>query len=1697
MSAGLDRWLEGDEPANGNAPRLAAPAGPLDAWLAEDPALPLERSLSAAQRTTPDRGARVARAAAAAGLDPGLVDRNLEEVERRLGIGQADAQDLIERAPRLSTWLQDPVNAAAVSDDLEHMSTLEWAFRAPWRALNTGAARVQLGMLRVAQLWGLAGPEWNRQAEELSASLYRGRYGAGNFLTRSVTGTAEQIPQLMFNMTARAGGGLLGAGAAALAGQAGPQVGAPEELVTVPTAAAIGQDAGGMFAAAAVEAGLAYDELLAERDANGLPLDPKVAARTATVVGLINGTLEMAGLSTYIGFLPGGKYLKGQLAKKLAIGGAREAGRLTARETVERFAGNVAKATVAEMVTEGAQESVSAGGEKLAKDATPQPFTPVTWQDVLARGVEGAVRAGESTWLLAGVGGAPGAIEETRSALAAEYANRVMDTAADAVRRAKTPERAPEIAAQIAAEVTRATYEREILTDLRGWDEYWNGLGEDPRAKAAEVVGDDGTAYDDAAFTGGELVIPNERWLVALVRTPHHEPLWQVSKFRPDAMTAQELNEFAANLPAVAGTTPVSVSALNKAATTEPKTARPAAPPPPTAADETPGLTEIEAAVGPRPLVEDPDLAALLNDEERSSLAGLVDAARKEAEGRLTADLTRRMQREQDQIRQAARAEIRTAVEQELLRQPVYRAMAVLQSGKDPVAEVPAELRGLRLDQAAVLALRPDLAGRLKDLPFMVAGKDKSGMHPDVLAELVGFESGDQMLTALLEAPSRTKALATEVDRRLRQRMGDPRTTDEITQLALDAVHGEKRGELLMAEWRAVARQAKRDVTPVALMRQSAERYIAEKPVDTIKPHVYARAQAKAGRQFVQALARQDYDAAFDARLKQLRYHHVYRAATAARERIERNWRELEAAQKPPARAALGLAGEDFTRQAEVLLARFGIAEAPHRTGTRAPIGEWLDSLADEGLTIADLDDRIYDEDYRVQREAMTVADQQAVRDAIVHVLHLARRKNELGVGERRQALEEAKAELVAALERNLKDRGPLPADPNTEGAIEKEGRSREQRFAERRRVVTLVRWMDGEDPNGPWHRLLWNPIKDSRGEEGRLVETIATRVEAAFTKLHDAGSERLHQKVTLPVPYEGARQLTVTRGGLIAIALNTGNEGNLQRLRDGWGWTNQQIQDATDRLTAGEWDFVQEIWDTFESLRPLIAEKELARTGLEPKWVEAREVETPYGKKRGGYYPLVYDRRLSMTGEMQNAAKPGELMDTGFARPGTRRGHLKERADIVKKAPSLNLGLIPGKLVQEIHDIAFRDAILNGGRIITDDGVQKALKRHLGEGKAAQFLPMLLATGYERAYTMGNQFSAFEAWLEERRLNVAAAIIAFKIPTAAQNVTNLATALVTQRVKGRHLSAALAEFGSDPIGTAKWIREKSAELRYRMTNRDREVRDQFVQAMRSDSYLDRVRGWGYWLIGATDQMTAFPIWLARYRALLEANPDANEQDVIRAADETVNELLGAANPEDLSALMRKPGTMRWLTMFYTYMNAMENVAASELHFLERAASNGDYLAASARLARVVGLLLVLGPLSDLAVGRGPDDDEEWWEWTARRFAMAPFALLPFGRTFSSVFEAGRDYSLTPMESLGKKTERAVNDARKVAAGEGDPEKLLPHAADAVGYWVGLPVGRLYGQAEYTWDVITGNEEPESFGEFVGTALGFKPRPRR
>jgi hypothetical protein len=649
-------------------------------------------------------------------------------------------------------------------------------------------------------------------------------------------------------------------------------------------------------------------------------------------------------------------------------------------------------------------------------------------------------------------------------------------------------------------------------------------------------------------------------------------------------------------------------------------------------------------------------------------------------------------------------------------------------------------------------------------------------------------------------------------------------------------------------------------------------------------------------------------------------------------------------------------------------------------------------------------------------------------------------------------------------------------------------------------KMETVFDWLDGGDPNGVFNRIVFRPIADAQAREQDMLKDYYGRIKALFEAVPAEVAGRWQDKLELPFvdPLTGT-PMRMNRHKVIAMALNVGNEGNLQRLADGYSINQAALTEYLNAtLTAEEWQFVQGVWDTIDTLWPEIARIEREVNGVAPDKVEAREVQTPFGTFRGGYYPAVYDSTRDYKAE-ENSGRESDLFEGKYTRATTRASSTKERAEAVKRPILLDLGVINRHLGEVIHDVTHREAVIRANRMLTNERVMRAVDEALGPDIRKQFRPWLkfVANSWamERA---GNE--GFGKFIGQLRANATVVGMGLRATTMITQIAGYSNSV--EVVGAAPMAKALARFYSSPVESIRFVMENSDEVRNRMDTLDRDIRTELnrMAAVNPASKIMRqvmdAKRFMFHGIGYMDRLVSVPTWMAAYENALSAG--MSEQDARYAGDKAVRQSQGSGGPKDLAAIQR--GTGKWgealklFTMFYSYFSAQyqrERTLGRDIGGADvRKSRSAPQLAARAFFLLVLPPLLVEVLRVGAGAPGGPDDEEWWAQWTMRKLianALGPIPVVRdlFEPTWNAV--AGNKVfnpSISPLQRAMDSVVKVGRDAGKLVEGE-DTKQATRDALELTGYATGLVPGQIAASTQFLVDVGNGDADPQGFNDWL------------
>lgn len=1067
------------------------------------------------------------------------------------------------------------------------------------------------------------------------------------------------------------------------------------------------------------------------------------------------------------------------------------------------------------------------------------------------------------------------------------------------------------------------------------------------------------------------------------------------------------------------------------------------------------------------------DLKALFGSAEEIGMTPKQFEAYQRTAARASEEArTRQLKKHLNQVERATRewwrdesAKMRTEVETEIWQRPVYRALYGLARGTLPNGDdLPGGLRPSRLSRNAVVAVlenEESLARlpKVRGKAIYTTSKKEGGAHPDVIAQMYGFEDGRAMLMEMMNAPALDQAVTSLTEQRMLDKYGDMLRDGTAIDEAIESAHADKRGEVLALELNAL-RDSKDKMKP-AFVRQWAKERIGARRVDDIQPQKFLAAEKKAGRDAGKLLRSGDRIGAQRAKFRQLLNFFMAKEAYRVREEVKKQREYLARFVNPKSKFA-GI-DADYVDQIRGILEAFNLA--PRLSDAkRAKLMEWATQEAEDG-TILTIPPEIAAADGRTHYRDLTLDEWRTLVDTVKNIEAQGRLKKTTLIDGEERAIDEMAGEIVERLDSLPRNkRSARKAVDQNPGGFDRSLGKLAGFDASLRKVEFLLEKIDG-GRGGPAWRYIFKVFADAEHARNDLTKSVTRTIMDALENLPKEVRSGLSKKIA--VPLLGGR--TFRRSDLLMMALNVGNESNYQKMLDGSAkdvtegaapWTEEGVDEALSHLTAAEWEFVQTVWDTFESMYPKVEAIYRRENGVAPEKVEARQIETKHGQTlRGGYFPMIYDPARSIQARDIEGKTALEAMQSSVVKASVYSGMTKARTGF--SAPVLlDIETLPNHIEKTAHYITHYEAVRATRRLISRRDLVNGIVNTLGReyyDTLKNWMNELAANGQPT-----NPTDATGRIVEAMRKNATVAIMGFSYTTMAAQLLGYTNAVdgLSRGSDGRYrphqgakwLAQGMAQYLRNPADVKRKVFAASGEMRHRLENTDREVRHSLRRLSgKKDAWSGFQRFSLMGIAGAQLYMVDFPTWLGAYnRSVSEGATDA---EAVSEADSVLRTSQTAGGLKDLAAIQRIPGVPKALTMFYSFFSLLYNLQAQAL-------GNVKGVRDVPQLAARAFILLVLPTALEAIMRReepDEDDEENYASWLALRATFYSLSSLPLIRDMLGMAE-GFGYSLSPLDSFGDSLGRSYREiAKAVDEGEMDAATLKA-IASAIGFGFGAPV---------------------------------------
>tara|TARA_R110000823_G_scaffold16897_7_gene53888 strand:+ start:5256 stop:14153 length:8898 start_codon:yes stop_codon:yes gene_type:complete len=1123
------------------------------------------------------------------------------------------------------------------------------------------------------------------------------------------------------------------------------------------------------------------------------------------------------------------------------------------------------------------------------------------------------------------------------------------------------------------------------------------------------------------------------------------------------------------------------------------------------------------------------ELASLFDTAEQAGMtkkqfaAHNEDIARQKEAAKIT-QLSKRMQKiERERLAwwKEEREAMRDAVRSDLAQTPAFKLVwAITQGTRADGSPLGSGEAVNRIDKAALKKFTAqDGMPALSELPRATGraiyepskkGEPAGTTSPGLVANIFGYGTVEEMLLDLAAQGDYQTAVETEMDTRMREKHGD--IDDAAIDAAIASIHEQDGIAKTMATELAALRTSEKAINPKFVKAYAAEKILNTK-VGLASPRAYLAAEKRHAKAAGKALRKGDRSLAYTHQFQRLINH--YMAAEAQRLKSVRD-KQLSYIRKfQQGRKKWPGIEADYV---DAIRAKVNIHNLGSKTSTKkrieaeqAAFTDFLARAKEDDGAIFDIPEWIKAKDKLVHFRDLTVGEFKELHDVVKQLERQGRNAKKLIMGD--EALE--RDVLVAKMLERLNAK-PIAT------AVKARGRHiSNSSFASKvadidaglLKTELLLEMIDGE-PLGVWHQSIYQPFANAEAFKQDLGAEVAKLVSDRMNALPKETLKAMGKRVDIGemAGTEANADEQWTRGNLLVLALNVGNESNLGKLIRGEQSVGRNISEelvdsALSQLSKEEWDLIQDIWDYAEKLWPSVEQIYRKEYGRVPDRVEARAVVTPHGTYRGGYFPLMYDSSRSPAGNDLESMDALEAFQSEHVRGTVNSSMTKERSEGFSAPINFDVQKIASSFDKTIHFISHYEAVRNANRILGHPALKAAMQIKLGPSyvKALkEWVGSIASNGYDRPPTAG-----VEAVVGVIARNTTVAVLGLSYSTLTAQLLGYTTAIDRLMVDGN------ATYGADLPATVRDLAvgmqqamstehraaviKLSGEMRHRINNTDRDLRSGLRSVKGEVGLNARFAEFSMLTIGAMQlYFVDFPVWTAAYnRALREEQGDVPR--AVAYADRVVRQSQSAGGLKDLATVQRNKGYGKLGTMFYSFF--------SLLYGITRSVGHEAVLKNPTSIPRIIARLAVIITLSELGYGlmRGelpdlePEDEDEdgMVKWLAKKTIGGIAAGVPFGRDVVEGMLGDYGYSMSPTAMFGESVAESFN----IAADSmdyyfnSDSEEEPPELKDikpvvlALGIMLKFPAI----QANRTLSGVFALLEEEEDASFFDLLIGYKP----
>ena len=963
-----------------------------------------------------------------------------------------------------------------------------------------------------------------------------------------------------------------------------------------------------------------------------------------------------------------------------------------------------------------------------------------------------------------------------------------------------------------------------------------------------------------------------------------------------------------------------------------------------------------------------------------------------------------------------------------------------------------------------------------KDLKYLVDMAKRSALSEeertvfDVVADQLGYDSGDAMATAILKAPTKERLVRERVNNLVHEKFPDYTQDRKLAEkLTREAIYNEESAELLALEnviiQDALLKEAGKDKAKkysqieAKIMKNSAE-IMAEETIrsmnigEAVRSRRFMIAERRAAANAKKAAKKGNIEEALQFKRQQLLNHALARKSVqlakefAAAQRFVKKQLRIK-------KTKANWENEKHFVQTCALLERMGLTRKDYDPSVRTQsLREYVEEMkanmsedGDESFVTIDIADWLLDENIRLENAGALNIDQfRDVVNALKNIRAVAKQERKMNVIAAQQKTEDVENLLLQQLGEMEDVYNPRVGQDERKGFLKRTADKvriyRESSYSADSMYLALDGWKDG----GVFQKMIYSTINVAANKRYVLTQKYQTDYAEAYNKWcpDNATKKKYSEFVAYEELGDGTEGSTgsIDRHTMVSMLANFGSKSNIERLcetppiglencqlwvkesdmisrEEALAMTRDNIANFLSKhITKEDIEFAQARINAASQFWEALQQVEINTRGFSPKKVDAESTlfKLADGTEvlfEGGYLPLRKDTRLaSVSGkEDDGPLNQNERQGRNYY---TNTGSSKSRTH-AKYAVSLAPGAEMKAVEDTINDICFREIAIDLRKILRNKDIMEAMTRKMGQNFVKLFKEHIEASinpdSMLNTAVAEDLLSKTADWL--RRTAVATSIMG-SLKISVQNYSNIV--LYGNSVDGfTHADTLVALFdGVRNFNNWKDINEvcnKSAFMRERMETVDFTMRE--IKNRNDLSTIEKEAArWGGNMLAYTDMMTAKPVFYHAYCKKLHEG--ATEQEAIDFAETVIRRTIGSSRVHDVSSMQRGSSIMRLFVMFQGFFNTQFNQWEREAHVVANKWRAGQKKDAIMRVTSFAASKWFLCCVLNIALGfenpfKDEEDDDEELSKLNQELLKYPLSL---GGWVGGFANAGMQYAL-------------------------------------------------------------------------------------